>query len=65
MLVYREVEKKKINKLRMDLAMRGINPDKVVQRVDKAEEEKEIKIITAEKTLASIGLGRSIKKPQG
>lgn len=62
MMVYEEVERNRMDELRMQLAMRGIDPDKILGVTEQAEKEKEERIIIAEGTLGALGLGRTIKK---
>lgn len=51
-----------MDELRIQLAMRGIDPDKVIGTMEGAEKEKEERIIIAEGTLGALGLGRTIRK---
>lgn len=62
MMVYEEVERHRMDELKMQLAMRGIDPDKVIGTMEEAEKEKEERIIIAEGTLGALGLGRTIRK---
>ena len=64
-MVYEKVERHRIEDLRRQLAMRGIDPDKVLGIMDEAEDESKKRIIVAEKTLSAIGMGRTIIKPKG
>lgn len=59
MMVYEEIERHRMDELKMQLAMRGIDPDKVIGTM---EEEKKERIIIAEGTLSALGLGRKIIK---
>lgn len=65
MMVYGEVERHRLNELRMQLSMRGIDPDKTLGITEEAKDESKKRIIVASKTLSSMGLGRKIIKPKG
>lgn len=64
-MIYEEVERNRLEELRMQLAMRGIDPDKVLGITKEAEDESKKRIVVAEKALAAMGMGRTIIKPKG
>ena len=58
-MIYEEIENNYINRLKMDLAMHGLDPNKVFS-AKKEEKKSEKRIVVSENLLANMGMKRTI-----
>lgn len=60
-MIYETVENNYINRLKMELSMHGIDPNKVFSAKEE-EKESEKRIVVSENLLANMGMKRTIQR---